>query len=103
MTSVEELRETLSEIIKKQLLVVAIEKSFLVAIIEKNLVGHINNSLWKEKNMDFKQLATVILENVGGKSNVESVVHCATRLRFVLKDESIAKTDVLKKMLRVEL
>lgn len=32
-----------------------------------------------------------------GKENVSQVVHCATRLRFRLKDESKANTDVLKK------
>lgn len=47
--------------------------------------------------MDYKSLATNILEKVGGKENVNSVVHCATRLRFTLKDESKAQTDSLKK------
>ncbi len=47
--------------------------------------------------MDFKELATTILENVGGKENVKSVVHCATRLRFTLVDSSIANTQVLSK------
>lgn len=47
--------------------------------------------------MDYKALATTILGNVGGKENVNHVVHCATRLRFTLKDASLAKTDVLKK------
>lgn len=47
--------------------------------------------------MDYKELAALILENVGGKDNVKGVVHCATRLRFTLKDDSMAKTDVLKK------
>ena len=47
--------------------------------------------------MDFKQLATTIVENVGGKENVKSVVHCATRLRFTLLDSSKANTEVLSK------
>lgn len=47
--------------------------------------------------MDFKQLATTILANVGGKENVDKVVHCATRLRFTLKDDTKAQTEVLKK------
>ena len=47
--------------------------------------------------MDFKQLATTILENVGGKENVKSVVHCATRLRFTLNDSSKANTQALSK------
>lgn len=41
-------------------------------------------------------LARIIIQNVGGKSNIVSVTHCVTRLRFKLKDESLAETDVLK-------
>ena len=47
--------------------------------------------------MDFKELASLILENIGGKSNVKNVVHCATRLRFTLKDDSKPNTDSIKK------
>ncbi|WP_462408516.1 beta-glucoside-specific PTS transporter subunit IIABC [Neobacillus sp. Marseille-QA0830] len=48
--------------------------------------------------MKYEQLAKEIIENVGGKENVNSVVHCVTRLRFKLKDEGKANTDVLKNM-----
>ena len=41
-------------------------------------------------------LARIIIQNVGGKSNVKSITHCITRLRFKLKDESKANTDILK-------
>lgn len=41
-------------------------------------------------------LARIIIQNVGGKSNIVSLAHCITRLRFKLKDESKANTDVLK-------
>ena len=47
--------------------------------------------------MDYKSLAEMILQNVGGSGNVSGLTHCATRLRFNLKDESKANTDVLKK------
>lgn len=40
-------------------------------------------------------LARIIIQNVGGKSNIISLTHCVTRLRFKLKDESKAQTDVL--------
>lgn len=46
--------------------------------------------------MDYKNLAATILEKVGGKENVSSVAHCATRLRFNLKDDQIANTEALK-------
>ncbi|SDB83295.1 PTS system beta-glucoside-specific IIA component, Glc family /PTS system beta-glucoside-specific IIB component, Glc family /PTS system beta-glucoside-specific IIC component, Glc family [Pelagirhabdus alkalitolerans] len=48
--------------------------------------------------MAHEQLAKDILENVGGKDNVKSVVHCITRLRFKLKDEDKANTETLKNM-----
>lgn len=41
-------------------------------------------------------LARIIIQNVGGKSNIVSVTHCVTRLRFKLKDESLAQTELLK-------
>lgn len=41
-------------------------------------------------------LARIIIQNVGGKSNILSLTHCVTRLRFKLKDESKAQTEVLK-------
>ena len=46
--------------------------------------------------MDYGRIASDILTNVGGKENVKSVTHCFTRLRFVLKDESKAKKDVVE-------
>ena len=41
-------------------------------------------------------LARIIIQNVGGKENIESLTHCITRLRFRLKDESRANTEVLE-------
>jgi PTS system beta-glucosides-specific IIC component len=41
-------------------------------------------------------LSRIILQNVGGKDNITSLTHCVTRLRFKLKDESKANTDILK-------
>lgn len=47
--------------------------------------------------MDYQTLANVILSYVGGKENISSVVHCATRLRFKLKEMKKADADGLKK------
>ena len=43
----------------------------------------------KNKTQQYKQVATDVLSAVGGKTNISSVTHCMTRLRFNLKDESI--------------
>ncbi|WP_195604154.1 beta-glucoside-specific PTS transporter subunit IIABC [Clostridium tyrobutyricum] len=48
--------------------------------------------------MKYEKLAKHIIENVGGKENINDVFHCITRLRFKLKDESKANTEVLKNM-----
>ena len=44
----------------------------------------------------YEKLAKEILENVGGKENINSLTHCITRLRFRLKDESKANDEALK-------
>ena len=41
--------------------------------------------------------AKKILQRVGGKDNVINLVHCMTRLRFTLKDESIVDDEAVKK------
>ena len=46
---------------------------------------------------DYNQLAKAIIAGVGGESNVISVTHCVTRLRFKLADESKADADALTK------
>ncbi|MGO4527805.1 beta-glucoside-specific PTS transporter subunit IIABC [Paenibacillus sp. 2TAF8] len=47
---------------------------------------------------NYDQLAKDILSRVGGPENVKSVFHCVTRLRFKLKNESVAKTEELKNL-----
>ncbi|ALS38544.1 PTS system beta-glucosides-specific IIC component [Enterococcus rotai] len=42
-----------------------------------------------------QEIAERVLTLVGGEENVNSVVHCATRLRFKLKDEGKADTEKL--------
>ncbi|ATM92322.1 PTS system beta-glucoside-specific EIIBCA component [Klebsiella aerogenes] len=46
--------------------------------------------------MEYKALAQDILNRVGGKENIVSLVHCATRLRFKLKDNAKADAEGLK-------
>jgi beta-glucoside PTS system EIICBA component len=48
--------------------------------------------------MKYEKLAKDIIANVGGRENVNGLTHCITRLRFKLKDESKANTEVLKNM-----
>ena len=47
----------------------------------------------------YENLAKEILENVGGKENINSLTHCVTRLRFRLKDESKANDEKITQVL----
>ena len=47
--------------------------------------------------MNDQALANTIVQNVGGESNIIDLVHCATRLRFTLKDIDLADAERLKK------
>ncbi|WPC16732.1 PTS beta-glucoside transporter subunit IIBCA [Pediococcus inopinatus] len=48
--------------------------------------------------MDYKDSAKQIYKAVGGEKNINSLIHCMTRLRFRLKDESIVDDDAVKEI-----
>lgn len=48
--------------------------------------------------MKYERLVNQIVAGVGGADNVSDVITCVTRLRFKLKDESIADTAGLKQL-----
>lgn len=52
--------------------------------------------------MSTQELAKEILSLVGGEENVNSVVHCITRLRYKLKDESKADQKAIEKIEEVQ-
>ncbi|MBP2058493.1 glucose-specific phosphotransferase system IIA component [Lactobacillus colini] len=46
--------------------------------------------------MDYHKIGKDIVKNVGGKANISNLTHCATRLRFTLKDVSKAKKNAIE-------
>lgn len=48
--------------------------------------------------MDYSKVGLDVLEAIGGKENVKVVTHCATRLRFELKDRSKVDEEKLSKI-----
>lgn len=48
--------------------------------------------------VDNKQIATDVLELVGGAENVSVATNCMTRLRLTLKDNSKADVEKIKKV-----
>ncbi len=49
-----------------------------------------------EKEKLYQKISKEVLENIGGSENIQGAAHCATRLRIVFKDLSLAKTDKLE-------
>ena len=47
-------------------------------------------------NINYEDLAKDVVDAVGGVKNITSVTHCATRLRFVLKNEEVANRDTIE-------
>jgi PTS system beta-glucosides-specific IIC component len=49
-------------------------------------------------SVDYRSLAGDILQKVGGEANVASLAHCATRLRFTLKDAAAADKKAVERI-----
>lgn len=52
----------------------------------------------RRMKMDYKEVAQEIIHAIGGKDNVDSAAHCATRLRLVLKDEDKADQAAVERI-----
>ncbi|MDO4473757.1 MAG: sucrose-specific PTS transporter subunit IIBC [Eubacteriales bacterium] len=48
--------------------------------------------------MDYKKSAAEIIEIIGGKENIVSAAHCATRLRMVIADNSKVNNEALEEV-----
>lgn len=46
--------------------------------------------------MDYRSVAKQVYENIGGKENLVSAAHCATRLRLVIADNNKCKKDAVE-------
>lgn len=48
--------------------------------------------------IDYSKTAKELVKELGGDDNIHNVTHCATRLRFILKDESIVNKEKVAKI-----
>ena len=48
--------------------------------------------------IDYRITAKELVKELGGDNNISNVTHCATRLRFILKDESIVDSAKVTKI-----
>ena len=52
--------------------------------------------------MENKNIAKAVIEAIGGRDNVSSVAHCATRLRVMVKDEAKIDKDRVENLEKVQ-
>ena len=52
--------------------------------------------------MENKDIAKAVIEAIGGRDNVSSVAHCATRLRVMVKDEGKINKEVIENLDKVQ-
>lgn len=55
-----------------------------------------------EKNEKYLEISKQIVKNIGGMENIQGTAHCATRLRIVLKDDSLADIEKLEDIDKVK-
>lgn len=65
-------------------------------VFQTQLILIYEKEIKKEDSMDYKKVAKEVVTQVGGKENVVSAAHCATRLRLVIADNSRLQKEKLE-------
>lgn len=67
-------------------------------ISKKSFIIYENDNIKrkKEEKMDYRKTAEEIYQHVGGKENIVSAAHCATRLRLVIGDNAKCSKEALE-------
>lgn len=100
LNSLSEVLESKMEDDQLQILIGQNVELYYEALIRLMKEENTNRGVKKMSKADEKdkKLAKEIVKLVGGKDNVISLVHCVTRLRFKLKDESKADDGAIKQL-----
>ena len=51
---------------------------------------------------DYAQTAKELVAALGGNENINNVIHCATRLRFILSDHKVVNKEKVSKDIKLE-
>ncbi|WP_235807800.1 glucose PTS transporter subunit IIA [Companilactobacillus nodensis] len=68
-------------------------------IIAASAIPKTSNDLQNDDQADsYQQLASEIIKDIGGRENINSLIHCITRLRFYLKNDHIPDDDAIQNL-----
>lgn len=73
--------------------------SFSSCRYSEQMRGCVVAGLFEGMIMDAKkydEFAATLIELVGGRDNIDLVLHCIVRVRFILKDENLADTEAIE-------
>ncbi|WP_125588070.1 glucose PTS transporter subunit IIA [Companilactobacillus jidongensis] len=63
------------------------------------ILPKVSADLQSETTVDsYQQLAAEIIKDVGGKENINSLIHCITRLRFYLKNDRLPNDEAIENL-----
>ena len=79
------------------------KKATIGEVVASATVKNRSSAVPQQKAVDhsgrkYSQLASEIIAGVGGQQNVDSVIHCITRLRFYLKDHNVANDQAVEQL-----
>ena len=63
---------------------------------EPETESEVKSEVKSDNESKYDKMAREILSDVGGKDNINSVIHCVTRLRFYLKDDMKPSDDKIR-------
>lgn len=90
---------TNSKDILQELMIINFDKNIQVgSVVAVAAIKDIKKAVTKNTNNKYELLATKIVDNIGGAENINSVIHCITRLRFYLKNESKANDELIENL-----
>lgn len=90
---------TNSKDILQELMITNFDKNIQVgSVVAVAAIKDIKKAVTKNTNNKYELLATKIVDNIGGAENINSVIHCITRLRFYLKNESKANDELIENL-----
>lgn len=75
-----------------------VKSGTVIAVAAVKTVAKAATKSAKKTGGKYDQLAADIVKNVGGVENINSLIHCITRLRFYLKDDSKANDQVIENL-----
>ncbi len=66
--------------------------------VAANVTSEVTDNTVEHSSQSYQQMAKQIINNVGGKENINSLIHCITRIRFYLKNDNLPDDNAIRNL-----